>query len=200
MDKLELKHLAPYLPYGLRYAFDNVSYWADANFTHTGDKFDLGTMSRLTAPEHTPNVVGVKWDDDKNGLYSLTELTSVYHKPILRPMSDLTKEINIGGSTFVPIIKLFRYNENAYIVNSLEQKGGLHKLEYSLDHAQSIVGTFCYNEPSYSFLHIEFSKHQRVPEQYQMFEKLFEWHFDVFGLIGSGLAIDINTLSNETAS
>ena len=26
------------------------------------------------------------------------------------------------------------------------------------------------------------------------FEKLLEWHFDVFGLIDAGLAIDINTL------
>ena len=25
-------------------------------------------------------------------------------------------------------------------------------------------------------------------------QKLFEWHFDVFGLIDAGLAIDINTL------
>ena len=26
--------------------------------------------------------------------------------------------------------------------------------------------------------------------------KLFEWHFDVFGLIPEGLAIDINTLES----
>ena len=29
---------------------------------------------------------------------------------------------------------------------------------------------------------------------YETIEKLFEWHFDVFGLIEKGLAIDINTL------
>jgi hypothetical protein len=31
--------------------------------------------------------------------------------------------------------------------------------------------------------------------QLSQFQKLFEWHFDVFGLIEKGLAVDINTLS-----
>lgn len=30
---------------------------------------------------------------------------------------------------------------------------------------------------------------------YYIVQKLFEWHFDVFGLIESGLAVDINTLT-----
>ena len=29
---------------------------------------------------------------------------------------------------------------------------------------------------------------------YAMYEKLTEWHFDIFGLIPKGLAIDINKL------
>lgn len=31
---------------------------------------------------------------------------------------------------------------------------------------------------------------------YDVIQRLFEWHFDVFGLIEKGLAIDINTLDN----
>jgi hypothetical protein len=31
---------------------------------------------------------------------------------------------------------------------------------------------------------------------YEDIVKLFEWHFDVFGLIDAGLAIDINTLDD----
>jgi hypothetical protein len=31
--------------------------------------------------------------------------------------------------------------------------------------------------------------------QLSQFQKLFEWHIDVFGLIEKGLAVDINTLS-----
>lgn len=37
---------------------------------------------------------------------------------------------------------------------------------------------------------------ERLP--YEIVEYLFEWHFDVFGLIDSGLAIDKNTLSTTT--
>ena len=33
-------------------------------------------------------------------------------------------------------------------------------------------------------------------QKYWIAQKLFEWHFDVFGLIEAGLAIDINTLNN----
>ena len=32
-------------------------------------------------------------------------------------------------------------------------------------------------------------------QKYSVISKLFEWHFDVFGLINKGLAIDISTLS-----
>lgn len=35
-----------------------------------------------------------------------------------------------------------------------------------------------------------------VHESYLLMQKLIEWHFDVFGLIEKGLAIDINTLKN----
>jgi len=33
--------------------------------------------------------------------------------------------------------------------------------------------------------------------KYYDMEKLFQWHFDVFGLIEKGLAIDINTLNQQ---
>ena len=34
--------------------------------------------------------------------------------------------------------------------------------------------------------------------EYAAMEILFEWHFDVFGLIDKGLAIDINSLNYES--
>lgn len=37
-------------------------------------------------------------------------------------------------------------------------------------------------------------KGQCTTVSYEYMVKLFEWHFDVFGLIEKGLAIDINTL------
>lgn len=37
-------------------------------------------------------------------------------------------------------------------------------------------------------------KDQKVSNQLEMFEKLFELHFDLFGLIEKGLALNINNV------
>jgi hypothetical protein len=37
-------------------------------------------------------------------------------------------------------------------------------------------------------------EYKKIHLPYSVFKNLFEWHFDVFGLIEQGLAIDINTL------
>ena len=83
-------------------------------------------------------------------------------KPILRPLSDLTKEIEHNGEKFVPIVylcnsELYGYSDLRYMINS----NNFNSIE------------------SLSF---------------KSFNKIMEWHFDVFGLIEKGLAIDINTM------
>ena len=60
-------------------------------------------------------------------------------KPILRPLSDLTKPVLPDGK--IPLVEL-----------------------------------------------------AKIQNQLQLFQKLYEWHFDIFGLIEKGEAIDINTL------
>lgn len=72
MKKLELKHLAPYLPYGVRIKYNN------------------GETSTLTQ-ELMRDTAGF-----------LNSLMNVF-KPILRPLSDLTKEIEHNREMFVPI-------------------------------------------------------------------------------------------------
>ena len=77
--KLELKHLAPYLPYGLKY----VKY-SDNN-----------------SPIRHDIMQGVS----TNGIYACGDITPLYFKnckPILRPLSDLTKEIEVNGNLFIP--------------------------------------------------------------------------------------------------
>lgn len=132
MEKLELKHLAPYLPYGLK-------------LYHSGYKAKHILEASI-----------------KEGVYdremSAVTLTAMvndneYLKPILRPLSDLTKEIEHNGEKFVPVDRL-EWNSYDHII----KKGMCDNVGY----------------------------------QYMI--KLFEWHFDVFGLIEKGLAIDINTI------
>lgn len=79
--KLELKHIAPYLPYGLKYVHKNIIW----DLTH----LDSTTKNRE-------------------------------YKPILRPLSDLTKEIEVNGEKFVPIEKIAIYGDNkAYLEEAI---------------------------------------------------------------------------------
>lgn len=129
MDKLELKHIAPYIPYGLK-------------CEQYGEAFGLRDWLGW----------GVEFKD-KTGCV-LVPLCAV--KPILRPLSLLTKEIEHLGERFVP------YDTNIftkYRMNTLHPK------------------------------HINI-----VGMPYWCVQKLIEWHFDVFGLIEKGLAVDATKL------
>lgn len=139
---LELKHLAAYLPYELKY------------------------MTDLEVEKHELKSIdfGIKMVNFGHGDAKLVSEI----KPILRNLSDLTREIEVNGEKFVPIEKI--KNEN---VSNIECD--LHGLYLNQkDEAQLNIIQFW------------------MIENY-----LFEWHFDVFGLISAGLAIDINTLKNE---
>lgn len=117
--KLELKHLAGYLPYGLKYEWSNSIYY----YEHCSSRdFDYENS-----------------------------------KPILRPLSYLTKEIEVYGEKFVPI-KEYDYLRFDEISN---YKGGSNTLNFIQVREQNV---------------------------------LLELHFDIYGLIEKGLAIDINTL------
>ncbi len=132
--KLELKHLAPYLPYRVK---------------------------GLDEQQNQIEVIGVKNETyfiDSGNNYAYGDIQRL--KPILRPLSDLTKEIEVNGEKFVPIDWIDKnHNANNYAPCAIMLDGTIE------------LGF------------------------YKDFQKLFEWHFDVFGLIEKGLAIDINTLN-----
>jgi len=135
--KLELKHIAPYLPYRLNIitGIVRVNLTAVAlDSTHVFTTTSLGSRER-----------------------QMKQINEI--KPILRPLSDLTKEIEHNGLKFVP----------------------------------SIILKECYGHS----VQIAESKYLITPiqlESYTLVSQLFEWHFDIFGLIEKGLAIDFNTI------
>lgn len=110
--------------------------------------YELMLSNRL--PGWSPQQV-MKFDDLK---WLLANQKCV--KPILRPLSDLTKEI---GCTVT---------------------------------SDWIMEEMGYEEKYLSYLS-DFIADKVLP--YEIFEKLFELHFDVFGLIEKGLAVDINTIA-----
>lgn len=149
---LELKHLSPYLPYGLKAknCFNEIVEIKGLQYGNESCSNELWTF--------------IKNRDYLQGyLYEC--------KPILRPLSDLTKEIEHNGENFVPIDIL---------------RGRFGRL---------IDGI--YVSPDYASL--RFQHHNMrcfidLRDTTEILNKLFEWHFDVFGLIEKGLAIDINVL------
>jgi len=131
--KLELKHLAPYLPYGLKF---------------TGDS---GIETELCMIDFNKNQVKAIIQGSDAESISLES-----NKPILHPLSDLAKEIKYNGEKLVPCNKIIF---NPYYDNT--------------DVRETILKGY---------------------ESYKNITQLLKWHFDVFGLIQEGLAVDINTL------
>ena len=146
--KLELKHLASYLPYGLkgiRPDDDELKY-----------QYQLVAINIGVHNTWTPLDFG-----DSTGLDC---------KPILRPLSDLTKEIEIDD----------KINDEKFIpMNLIDGKGS---------------GTLGGNNLREMIEYNQFLNYNYYDLKYATILKLFEWHFDVFGLIEQNLAIDINTL------
>jgi len=154
VNTLELKHLAPYLPYGLRI---DISYYNDEDDDYkVSGSYDYPIVTGVDI--RFDNLVCYYSRSSSYGIDITQEYAMEHIKPILRPLSDLTKEIEVNGEKFVPKDKLFLGDKSWINFKSSIKKYALH----------------C--------------------EPYWIIQKLYEWHFDVFGLIEEGLAIDINTL------
>lgn len=114
-------------------------------------------------------------------------------KPILRPMSDLCKEITHKGynddKPFMPIHELAKIcNPKAKWI--LVTYGN----EYCLSNSEANFG---YDKQSGMFyLLSQYDSAENIyPNQNKFIDLLNLWHFDRRNLISSGDAIDVNTLS-----
>lgn len=155
MEKLTIKELAPYLPYGLNchcmglvvdsYADEIIHVIVEIVGLNT-DYVEIHEIGRTVTEQ-----------------YDYLDV-----KPILRPLSDLTKEIEVNGEKLVPIHKFKKMS-----------------IDFSCIHFDPFS---VYIPNGCNYFELDFF------DYYNVTQKLFEWHFDVFGLIEKGLAIDINTL------
>lgn len=142
--KLELKHLAAYLPYAL-----NVVIYSDNE-----PKKDY-----ISGIYHNPDEM-VVFGEGEDYYLSNPDYNIISFKPILRPLSDLNKDIEIGGKIFNPFEAMY-YG----LIPEVSKKQELEDLQ-----KRTML------MPYFSII------------------KLIEWHFDIFGLIDKGLAVDINSL------
>jgi len=200
MNKLELKQVSPYLPYRL-------------NWQASKNQFDFGKTEIL-------EMVGVNNDKGldidflfKDDLVFLSSLRPI--KAILRPLSDLTKEIEQNGKKFVPAQILhrigseglldpfdsqYRRYKGKYNINEFED-AGYNVLRVSTQDKKYGVIEISYAIEDTDGVSFYYSRNQNEKyiaggclEQYQLYQRLFEWHFDIFGLIEKKLAVDINTI------
>ena len=98
----------------------------------------------------------VTWGGIFNARHGSNHVPVSVIKLILRPLSDLTKEIEHNGERFVPI-EYFLGDDDVLILNAVQ-----------------------INDLSY------------LP--YNLIQKLLSWNFDIFGLIESGLAVNLNEI------
>jgi len=174
--KLKIEHLAPYLPYGLK-----LNIQTRRNGEHQG--------TYIMSAENIYDVI--------SSVNKKVENKSYY--PILRNLSDLTKEIEVNGEKFVPMVELAKIANLDITKYSLgEYNGDTYGILCDIKNDDDIdthevlgfdlISGFGHHyKPSKNFT--------IVNNQLQLWNKLFEWHFDIFGLIQNNLAIDLNSLN-----
>ena len=152
--KLELKHLAPYLPYGLK----TLNGW-----------------------NNIEEIIGLKDETYfiKGGnVYAYGDIQDC--NPILRPLSDLSK---LGDE----LILINEHTINSLIEEKFNEEYGM------FSHYKGILD-----------LTKDGDSNQRYDSNktinFEIFEfvrsELLRGHFDIFGLIEKGLAIDVNEIHN----
>lgn len=193
---LTLEHLAPYIPYGLT-VFSKVT---KSTYELIGlSKYELMIADR----------------DSFNGWYAINNF-----KPIFRPLSDLAKEIEHKGEMFIPIIELYKNSAEYYnskdldyeFIDSWSAKGNILKVYHNRDkdeYTEFVYSNLSFRKDtrfekgSYNFgmyLPHPIVSDDKIHNIYLLQQLLFKWHFDVFGLIEKGLAVDINTIEGKGTS
>ena len=172
--QLTIKHLAAYFPYGLK-------------ILRPDNKTILEMVGIIGS-----SIVFHEESGDTFGFIGK------HNKPILRPLSDLTKEIEVNGEKFVPIIYLakIQYPNVDFQIIENECVGRLNcgvVLEFYIED----------EIPFYKEFHNNIFGQTKGNDFDDMFlanikpseirEKLLEWHFNVFNL-PENVFVDINTL------
>lgn len=156
--KLELKNITPYLPYGIGWKFEGE------DFTHDVIGLDMTYKGvKLVSPYYD------------FGSCSLNE-----GRPILRPVSSITKEE--------------AYSLGESILGDKMEDRIIHIHESHIVY-EAIPFLLKDDKPAHITISFEddgIDSDIKIP--FKTYEYLFRNHFDVFSLIKKGLAIDKNTL------
>ena len=184
--KLELKHLASYLPYNLE------------GINHLKDNSTLGIKDEVFTYTNFYENKSIK---EKFTYLSINSFLKEKYKPILFPLSSLTKEITINGEEFYPLEILGQLIDEDYKYLSDDEYGCIIGKDetwgFSHIDADGVINSYnlFYSEKKMGFfstIYKDGNPDDIIDEiehsSFELFQKLFEWKFDVFGLIDAGLA------------
>jgi hypothetical protein len=159
--KLELKHLAPYLPYGLKvkHDFEKVRY--------NGRKSPLEDWIMTLEPSML-------------NCFILKDKRPFNRKPILRPLSDLSR--------YNDEVEINEHYINEFLTNPE------YGQEYGVfSHYKGEIDIELDGDPQ-----VRYDQRKTISFKciHKITELLYKGHYDVFNLIPNGLAIDINTINS----
>lgn len=152
-EQITLRELSCYLPYGLKIQI--MGEWTD--FENKVPKvFEMVGLGSF-----------VEYHEIGRTVTDEAYYSDVF--PLLRNLSDLTKEIEHNGERFVPVERL---NDELYAVTSYEYNSAVFNFEGGITQVNLLA------------------------EPLEALQKLYEWKFNVFNL-PQNLWIDINTLPDN---
>lgn len=196
--KIELKHYTSYLPYELQVK-------------------DPETLAPGVMVSICTGMIGLLLYEDKDNI-EYYEPHQV--KPILRPMSDLHKEIEFNGNKIIPIVELGKiafYTSNItnkyHAADEQETDGTpwLYAAQWNVGKRDSVAPdekaklviypsrtvftgfTHPIHLQHRQYVHGSWHTHP-VNQTQTIIQKMAEMNFDYMGLIPAGVAIDINSL------
>ena len=186
MRTLELKDLAGYLPYGLKLFVEK-----DHSDREVNDTFILNGLTEKT--------LGYRSDNEGIHVVGITLYRNA--KPILKPLSLLTEPCLDGK---IPIVELANVVCNSiWGFDSINPRSICEVLNYGnnfglihVDDSEERIGFSFETECNKIEFFFSVNGDRMKINQLQLFQKLFEWHFDVYGLIEQGLAVSEETIKN----
>lgn len=165
--ELELKHLAPYLPYGLKVQHESIDE----------DVTEICNIESISLD-------CITFDNGCDFYFDDSEYDNPIIKPLLLPMSSVYTEMEDGT---VPIVELAKIEHPCSIYHILRNK----VVEVAGDNQNSM--SFKYDLDDNYFINSNFDcddEYYPIMYQLDLFTYLFSHHFDVFSLIPQNLALD----------